>query len=255
MEGHFTLVYHEYRGSGRSGRADPSTYRFEQLAADLDALRSFLGHDRIAVLAHSLGGFVALRYALHYGQHLQALVLVATTPCGSMGRLLWPTLRVLGGRRVARLLAAAAGYGLCWAWRPEGPARRDARHRLFGLLQEGQADRMELVRAAERAAAIQSDNAQYLEAEAYRTDLTPHLHHIRCPVLMLCGSQDAVFYAAMALYRKHCPSARIVTFPGLGHHPAISCKPSRGFSRVSGRSRSVPAECKVIAEWATSCYQ
>ncbi len=60
-----TLVYHDYRGCGRSGRAAPETYRFEQLAADLDGLRAFLGHQRIVLLAHSMGGFVffaALRF-------------------------------------------------------------------------------------------------------------------------------------------------------------------------------------------------
>lgn len=217
----FTVVYHDYRGSGRSGRAPSQSYRFRQLADDLDALRAHLGHRRIALLAHSLGGFVALHYALRYGQRLQALVLVATTPTGSTGRLLVPTLRALGPRRLARLVAAAAAYGLGWAWRQESPARRRARHRLMALLQEGRADRMELVRAAERAAAVASDNAPYLEAEAYRSDLTPRLHEIRCPVLVACGDRDAVFHAAVALYRRHWPAATFVTFHGVGHHPAI----------------------------------
>lgn len=218
---HFTLVYHDYRGSGRSGKASPETYRFAQLAADLDALRAHLGHPKVALLAHSLGGFVALHYALRFGAHLQALVLVSTTPTGSTASLWWPTLRALGVRRIARLLGAAAGYGLGWAWRPEGPERRRARHRLLALLQEGRADRRAQVAAAERTAAVASDNAPYLEAEAYRTDLTPHLQRIRCPVLVACGSRDAVFWAALDLYRRYLPAATIVTFPGVGHHPAI----------------------------------
>jgi len=230
---HFTLVYHDYRGSGRSGRASVETYRFAQLADDVDAVRSHLGHRRLVLLAHSLGGFVALHYALRYGRHLQGLVLVATTPTGSTGRLWWPTLRALGARRVARLAIAAARYGLGWAWRPEGPERRRARYNLLALLQEGREDRRELVRAAERAAAVASDNARYLEAEAYRTDLTPHLGRIRCPVLVACGSRDAVFRAALELYRTHLPSATVVTFPGVGHHPALE-EPQAFLQAVEG---------------------
>lgn len=243
---HFTLVYHDYRGSGRSGRAAPQTYRFEQLAADLDALRAHLGHERVALLAHSLGGFVALHYALRYGQHLQALVLVATTPTGVMGRLVGPTLRVLGARRLIRLLVAAAGYGLIWAWRRESPARRRARLRLLALLQEGRADRMELVRAAEREAAVGSENAPYLEAEAYRTDLTPHLGRIRCPVLVACGDRDAVFFAALRLYRQHWPGATYVIFPGVGHHPAIE-EPETFVPAVTGFLRDQWAGMDVSA--------
>lgn len=218
---HFTLVYHDYRGSGRSGRAGPETYRFEQLAADLDDLRAFLGHNRIAILAHSLGGFVAQRYALQSGRHLDALILVATTPCGSMKRLLVPTLRVLGPSRTARLIASATGYVVRWAWRPETAERRRARYRVWSLLQEGRPDRMKWVRAAERAAAMDNENARYLEAEAYHTDLTHQLRDIRCPVLVLAGSLDAVFCAAQVLYQRYCPSARTVTFADVGHHPAI----------------------------------
>ncbi|MFO7274445.1 MAG: alpha/beta hydrolase [Bacillota bacterium] len=229
----FTLVYHDYRGSGRSGRAPSPTYRFQQLADDLDALRAHLGHRRIGLLAHSLGGFVALHYALRYGQHLQALVLVATTPTGSTGRLLVPTLRALGPRRLVRLVAAAAAYGLTWAWRRESPARRRAWHRLLALLQEGRPDRMERVRAAERAAAVASDNAPNLEAEAYRTDLTSRLHEIRCPTLVACGDRDAVFYAALALYRRHWSAATYRIFHGVGHHPAIE-EPEAFFPAVEG---------------------
>lgn len=58
-----TLLYHEYRGSGRSDPAPLETYTFQRLAADLDELRQGLGHQRIDLLAHSLGGFTVLTYA------------------------------------------------------------------------------------------------------------------------------------------------------------------------------------------------
>jgi pimeloyl-ACP methyl ester carboxylesterase len=234
----FTLVYHDYRGCGRSGRAAPESYCFAQLADDLDALRAHLGHERVVVLAHSLGGFVALHYALRHGPRLQGLVLVATTPTGSAGRLWWPALRALGPRRAVRLGAAAAGYALGWAWRPGHPGSRRARYRVLALLQEGREDRREAVQAAEHAAAVASDNAPYLEAEAYRTDLTPDLGHIRCPVLAVCGSRDAVFCAALALYRRHLPSSAVVVLPGVGHHPALE-EPEAFLEAVDGFLRDV----------------
>ena len=35
------------------------------------------------------------------------------------------------------------------------------------------------------------------------------------------GFSDAVFWAALDLYRRYLPSAAVVTFPGVEHHPAI----------------------------------
>lgn len=229
----FTLVYHDYRGSGRSGRAAPESYRFPQLADDLDNLRTHLGHDQLVLLAHSLGGFVALHYALRHGRRLRGLILVATTPTGSWRRLWWSAVRSLGTRRIFRLSIAAAGYVLGWAWRVGDPGNRRARHQMLALLQEGREDSRERVLAAERSAAVASDNAPYLEAEAYRTDLTSDLGRICCPVLAICGSRDAVFYAALGLYRRHLPSAVVMILPDVGHHPALE-EPEAFLEAVTG---------------------
>src|SRR5436190_10335602 len=63
LQERFTLVSHDYRGSGASSPASVSTYDFEHLADDVDALRVHLGHERVDVLAHSMGVPVALQFA------------------------------------------------------------------------------------------------------------------------------------------------------------------------------------------------
>jgi proline iminopeptidase len=72
------LVYLDHRGTGRSSEADPSTYRREQLADDLEALRQYLGLGQIGVLGHSYGGIIALTYALRHARALSQLLLVGT---------------------------------------------------------------------------------------------------------------------------------------------------------------------------------
>ena len=74
------LVYVDHRGSGRSSPADPSTYTLEENIQDLDALRDYLGLERIAVLGSSYGGMVAQGYAIQFPDRLSNLVLVATSP-------------------------------------------------------------------------------------------------------------------------------------------------------------------------------
>ena len=134
LEREYTLVYHDYRGSGRSGRASARTYTFARLAEDLEELRQQLGHRRVALLAHSLGGFVALRYATRYPRPVERLALVSVAPCASARTLFWPTMRALGPERALRLLAGTVRYLLAWSWRRESPARREARWALVATL-------------------------------------------------------------------------------------------------------------------------
>lgn len=98
----FTLVSHDYRGSGASSTAAASTYDFEHLADDLDELRAHLGHDRVNVLAHSMGVPVALHYALRHPDSARRIVLTGGTPV-SASRMPWIMMRTLGPRRRARV--------------------------------------------------------------------------------------------------------------------------------------------------------
>src|SRR5438105_5235280 len=74
------LTYYDHRGNGRSARPPMHTLTHPGLAADADALRAFLGFERMAILASSYGGFIALRYALDFSERLSHLILVGTAP-------------------------------------------------------------------------------------------------------------------------------------------------------------------------------
>lgn len=53
----FNLIYYDHRGNGRSGTPDKETMTHAQFAADGDALAEHLGHEKVAVIGHSYGGF------------------------------------------------------------------------------------------------------------------------------------------------------------------------------------------------------
>ena len=74
------IVYFDHRGTGRSGRADVSTYTMEQMADDVEALRIHLGVAKPVVLGSSFGGMVALQYAVRYPDSLSKLILSDTAP-------------------------------------------------------------------------------------------------------------------------------------------------------------------------------
>ena len=74
------VIYLDHGGTGRSSEASLGTYRMEQIADDVEALRTHLGLGRIAVLGASYGGFVALTYALRYPASVAQLLLIGTSP-------------------------------------------------------------------------------------------------------------------------------------------------------------------------------
>src|SRR5215510_3841771 len=76
-----TVVYVEPIGSGKSDRlADARGYTIDRYVDDLEAVRVDLKAEKVIVLGHSHGGFVAQAYALAHPDAMRGLILYDTTP-------------------------------------------------------------------------------------------------------------------------------------------------------------------------------
>src|ERR1700750_3441938 len=72
----FRVVTYDGFGRGRSEKAArPSEYSFRRDVEEVEALRRALGIERLAVLGHSYGGFVAEAYTLEHPDRVTHLVL------------------------------------------------------------------------------------------------------------------------------------------------------------------------------------
>lgn len=124
------------------------------------------GPDGACIVAgHSLGGAIALRWALAYPEEVRALVLVGT------GARLRVAPQILAGARGADL-DIIEQFGAMW-FGPEAPAR--LRERSLALLR------------ATPPAVLAAD----LEA-ADRFDAMAELDRLRLPVLIICGAEDVL---------------------------------------------------------------
>lgn len=74
------LVYIDNRGSGRSEKGPQSSYSLDNNVEDIEALRKYLGLEKILLLGQSYGGMVAMEYARRYQENLLGLLLVVTSP-------------------------------------------------------------------------------------------------------------------------------------------------------------------------------
>ena len=227
----YTLVYHDYRGSGRSEAAPSSTYTYERIADDLDELRAHLRYERVGVLAHSMGGFVGLNYALRHRQSCLGMVLVATTPTGDPRKIAAPALVAQGLTRLIKVVALGAWYAAAWSWRSDSRDKRAARYAAMGVMQEGSPATRAKVKEAMEGLPAPNDNVPQLERMFARTDLTGRLHEISCPVLVLFGQRDAVMVAGAQLLMQGLPKADQICLPRVGHEPFIEA-PDAAFSPV-----------------------
>ncbi len=74
-----TLLLLDPRGSGDSDRpSDAAAYDLADYAGDVEEIRRHLGLERLDLLGHSHGGFVAMAWAAAYPQRVGRLVLAST---------------------------------------------------------------------------------------------------------------------------------------------------------------------------------
>lgn len=75
---HLQLVYFDHRGQGRSARGQKETYTLDNNVEDMEALRQYLGLEKIVLIGSSYGGMVALSYAVKYPENVSQLIVIAT---------------------------------------------------------------------------------------------------------------------------------------------------------------------------------
>jgi proline iminopeptidase len=86
LDDHLTMVFVDLRGSGQS-TGDPAALTFDVLAADLEAVRTALGHARVAVLGHSILGVLALEYGRRRPDTVSHVIAVGAPPSGDMAQI------------------------------------------------------------------------------------------------------------------------------------------------------------------------
>lgn len=204
------LVYYDHRGNGRSGRPPIETLTFAQLADDADALRAHLGHERIAVLGHSIGGAIALEYALRHPERVSHLILVCTAP-------LFDVTDPAAAERLARkgMTAEALAHA--------GESDAALRHylELAGPLYFHVFD---AARYRQMIAGIVYSAAAMVRGFQISAswEVLSRLSALRAPTLLIAGGDDAITppEASLALQRN-TPGADLVVLERCGHFPWV----------------------------------
>lgn len=79
MEQHFTVVYLDQRGVGRSSSPADNNYSMDRLAKDFEEVREALGFVSWLTLGHSFGGILQMGYSERYPEAIQGMIMINCT--------------------------------------------------------------------------------------------------------------------------------------------------------------------------------
>jgi proline iminopeptidase len=205
------LIYYDHRGNGRSGRPDKKTMSHAQFAADADALASHLGHEKVVVMGHSYGGFIALEFALRHPDRLSHLILLDTAPAlNNLEEIEANALRMGATEEMMTVLQES--------WSTDEEMRQ--RLEIIWPLYFKNYDSDIAARLVGNCIVSIAGNACEGEAEAY--NVTPRLGEIQIPTLVLVGREDFVCPPSQAhILCKGIPNSELVIFEDSGHLPYV----------------------------------
>lgn len=79
MEQHFTMVYLDQRGVGRSGSPADGNYSLDRMTLDFEEVRKQLGYEQWLTLGHSFGGVLQMGYAQRYPAAQKGMIMLNCT--------------------------------------------------------------------------------------------------------------------------------------------------------------------------------
>lgn len=222
------LVYVDHRGSGRSTPADRSTYTLDENIDDLDALRDYLGLERIAVLGSSYGGMVAQGYAIRYPNRVSNLILVATAPSH---RFMDDARRIVAARGTPEQVQVCERL---WSGTFESLDQLVEYYAIMAPLYSVKYDASK-VDEANRRSLRNFDQLNIGFGGFLRTyDFIPDLHRIACPTLVMAGAQDWICPPNHSrIIAEKIPRAQLKIFPQ-SSHSISGDEPEAYFNAVRG---------------------
>ena len=171
LKGDFTCVTMDLRGHGQSP-VPPVPYTLDDLVDDLEALRARLGHQRIHVIGHSLGGQIGPAYARAYPERALTVTLLST----AAGRTADDSAKVKG------VVALMREKGV-------EPVLKTLIERWY--TDEFIAARPDAIEARIRQVVDTPEEVFLSVFDIYaEAEMAPWLHEITCPCLVLTGELD-----------------------------------------------------------------
>jgi len=211
LKGSYRIVSLDLQGHGLTGPTPTGCYTGACMAETVEAVRAKLGIERLAIAGNSMGGGVALSYALAHPERVAGLILVdaggapirreGPPPIGFRVAQM-PVIRDIAAIITPRDLIART---LDRSVSVKSVASAQAIDRYWELLRAPGNRQATMQRFSQPRTAMSQERLKAL------ADM---------PVLILWGEEDALIpVSAARWYSEALPQAELIIYPGIGHLP------------------------------------
>jgi pimeloyl-ACP methyl ester carboxylesterase len=208
------VICPDVAGRGRSEwLRDPADYSYPQYLADMTALIAEIGAAKVDWIGTSMGGLIGMFLAAAPDTPIRSLILNDIGP--------------VVPRSALERIAGYVGSDARFASLEELEAQLRQIHAPFGPLTDDQWTHLAAYGHRRRddggyGLAYDPAIAVNVRQGVQDWDFWPAWDQIACPVLVLRGAESDLLSAATALeMTRRGPKAECVTFPGIGHAPAL----------------------------------
>ena len=211
------LVFIDHRGCGRSKKSNQKDYTLENNIEDIEALRKYLGLERICLLGTSYGGMVAQGYATRYSKHLDKLILVATA---ANSDFIEEAIKYLQEKGTKQQIEIAQHL---WNGTFKSPKHVEKFFSIMNAIYSTTAKANSRLSYA-KGNTVWSHQALNEGFGGFLRNLNfvPQLKKISCPTLILAGKQDWICSPKQArLIADNIKLAKLKIFNNAGHAVAV----------------------------------
>lgn len=225
LKADYRVIRFDQRGHGLTGPAPDGDYRTDAFVADVDAVADRLGLERFVLAGNSMGGGIAMAYAIQHPERLDGLVLVdaggADIKRKGSGNLLFT---LAGIPVVNKLMAQITPRSLVERSFSQSVANQavvtpEAIDRYWELARYPGNREATLKRFSEPRMPFVADQVKA----------------VTVPTLVMWGEEDSLIpFEAAGWYMDHLPNATLAAYKGIGHipmeeHPDQSAADLRSF--------------------------
>jgi pimeloyl-ACP methyl ester carboxylesterase len=213
LEDQYRFVFYDQRGSLRSSCDSLATV--DNHVEDLEALRRVLGQEKLFLVGHGMGGYLAMRYAVAHPERVGGLSLLASLPARGAD-VVPPSQAVLRARfRRPETLAEFRRNGLDTEASPTEPRQRWLEHRIAkGATYLHDVRRWRSLRGTMFYSSGPSRAAGMPPAAE---DLTRALTALRVPIQVLFPDDDYHPVEPSTRWVREVPNAELAIIPEAGH--------------------------------------
>jgi proline iminopeptidase len=237
LTANYRFHYYDQRGSGRSSRPIDrftSSNYYENMQtldktlglgaqiADIERIRRILGEEKIILIGHSFGGFLASLYAAEFPEHVQALILVAPAETlvmppesGGLFEQIKPFLPDDVRKDYDAYLKRYLDYGSIFSKSEAELTALNAEFaRYYSAAAQGKG--FKVPAESQPTAGGWMVEAMYLSM-GLKHDYRPALKGVSAPVLVIHGANDLQPEQASRMYAEAFPNAEFRVIQNAGH--------------------------------------